>query len=696
MMGLRSTTDPGSAGDTSLMTPSDKDLSSGQQRVLNQVNTIKRGKSKYKNGTTSPTSPAPPTSKTSDFGLFKYRAASTYSRSNSSGSAGFHNKTRSLTTKSTKGRLVSSNMEQVNSSSWTKSPNGLKPSQSDPSLISARLAPAPSMKPKGQINSSQIQVTKETRSTINGPSFTESQSRIFRPPSNQSQTNGKLGSIRVSQIEQSSMVNSTGNMQDNLTLYQALDYLVSSDESYQQCGANYIQHVCFSNESVKDEVYTYNGIPRLVNMLDSSNPNLLRAASSALRNLVFQHDENKKEVQNSGGVAKILNQMKNTKSTETQRQLAGLLWNLSSVDDLRTELTSTALIALTKNVVVPFSIPKDDAEHVDPEVFYFATGCLRNLSSGSSPHRQKMRECENLIEALVTYISSCEKEGRLDDKPLENCVCTLHNLTYQLWKECPEASYSAEVRSDNHEGRKSPTVGCFSPRSRKAKDAIFSNLPQDLGEGSDETTLGSEVKWLYNSKATDAYVALLKSSENDVIKEASCGAMQNLTASNHKGSVAVSEHLLNQLSDNCLVPSLLRSKVTQKTYASLLDNMSRKPSLLTQMAPKILPELGKALADTEWQKEADPDSVATVCKVLPRLLLIDRHLSKKTMTPNCIKALQDLSSRDSKNTGSLAASKLLYNLWTDKCLRTTIKHLKFDKFQFVSPTTIDAIKLSTP
>lgn len=55
MMGLRSTTDTGSP-DTSLVTPSDKDLSSGQQRVLNQVNTIKRSKSKYKNGTTSPTS----------------------------------------------------------------------------------------------------------------------------------------------------------------------------------------------------------------------------------------------------------------------------------------------------------------------------------------------------------------------------------------------------------------------------------------------------------------------------------------------------------------------------------------------------------------------------------------------------------------------------------------------------------------
>ncbi|XP_027882909.1 plakophilin-1 [Xiphophorus couchianus] len=694
MMGLRSTADTGSP-DTSLVTPSDKDLSSGQQRVLNQVNTIKRSKSKYKNGTTSPTSPAPQTLKTSDFGMFKYRAASTYSRTNSSGSAAFHNKkSRSLTTKSMKGRLVNSNLEQVNTSSWTKSPNGLKPSRSDPVLTSAScLAPARSMKAKGQINSSQIQVTKESRSIINGPTFTESQTHIFRSPSTQSQTDGKLGTIRVSKIEQSPMVNSTGYMQDNITLKEAVDYLSSSNESYQQQGANYIQHVSYSEDSAKAEVFKLNGIPPLVNMLDSSNSSLQKAASGALRNLVFKNMDNKIEVQKSGGIAKVLNQMKNTKSTETQRQLAGLLWNLSSAEVLKNELISTALIALTKNVVVPYSIPKDDPECVDPEVFYFATGCLRNLSSGSAQDREKMRACENLIEALVTYISSCEKEGKSDEKPVENCMCTLHNLTYQLWQECPEASFSTEAQS---EGRKSPTVGCFSPRSRKAKDEIFSNPPQVLANDSNKIALASKVEWLYNSKATDLYVSLLKSSENNAIKEASCGAMQNLTASKEKGSVVVSEHLFKQLADNFLLSSLLRSKATQKTYASLLDNMSRKPTLLSQMAPKILPELGKVLSDNAWQGEAHPDTVATVCNVLHRLLLVDRDISKKTMSAKVIIGLLEISERDPEDSGSLAASKLLHNLWTDKFLRSTIKHLKFDKFKFVNPKTIAAATKSTP
>lgn len=71
---------------------------------------------------------------------------------------------------------------------------------------------------------------------------------------------------------------------------------------------------------------------------------------------------------------------------------------------------------------------------------------------------------------------------------MENCMCTLHNLTYQLWQECPEASFSTEAQS---EGRKSPTVGCFSPRSRKAKDEVGVN--QEAWPNHDDHILGPKL-----------------------------------------------------------------------------------------------------------------------------------------------------------------------------------------------------------
>lgn len=58
---------------------------------------------------------------------------------------------------------------------------------------------------------------------------------------------------------------------------------------------------------------------------------------------------------------------------------AGLLWNLSSADELKAELRDTALPALTENVVVPFTCWSDKSanNNIHPDVFHNATGCLR-------------------------------------------------------------------------------------------------------------------------------------------------------------------------------------------------------------------------------------------------------------------------------------------------------------------------------
>ena len=54
---LRSATSGAIIDDTSLAVPTDNKLRTGQQRVLDQVHTIKRSKSKHgKSGTLSPTS----------------------------------------------------------------------------------------------------------------------------------------------------------------------------------------------------------------------------------------------------------------------------------------------------------------------------------------------------------------------------------------------------------------------------------------------------------------------------------------------------------------------------------------------------------------------------------------------------------------------------------------------------------------
>lgn len=71
------------------------------------------------------------------------------------------------------------------------------------------------------------------------------------------------------------------------------------------------------------QVYQLGGIPLLVSLLCRTNPAVSQASAGALRNLVFKDHNNKLEVQHCGGIAKALQLLKDTDSTETQKQITG-------------------------------------------------------------------------------------------------------------------------------------------------------------------------------------------------------------------------------------------------------------------------------------------------------------------------------------------------------------------------------------
>ncbi|KAK5609448.1 hypothetical protein CRENBAI_008784 [Crenichthys baileyi] len=688
---MRSPTAIGGAEDTSLAMPSDKSMCTGQQRVLNQVHSIRRGRSKYnKNDTTSPTSPPPQTFKIYEFGTSKFRGSINYSRSNSTMSAGNRAKSRSLTTKITRGRNVSSNMERQGSiSAWPECSKGLKPSRSDPGLVPvSHISPAPSMKVKGQAISRQNtlhnQCGRVSRSMTNDMTIIKSQSHDVQSPSGHSQTDGNLGSVVTSKVEQTSMGNSTVSIAE-MTIPMAIQLLSDFDENSQQRGACYIQHFCYNKESAKKEVLEFKGIPPLVELLESENQCITQAVSGALRNLVYKNLDNKMEVHHCGGTAKALNLLKTTECTETKKQLTGLLWNLSSADDLKPDLMKTALPCLTKNVVVPFTSwsETDDNIPVDPTVFHYATGCLRNLSFAEEKDRKKMRESNGLAASLIKYVLSCVAENKPGDVSVENCVCILQNLTFQIWQECPEMSDKyVSSRPPQSESKKSPMVGCFSPRSSEAK-----NKPKSVKEGS------TGVEWLCDQKAIDVYVELLSLSENDTILKACCGALQNLTA--NKESAAVSEVVLKKLQfDQTVLPSLVKSPniAIQKSALSLLENMACKPSLQFQIAKQILPHLTTLFVSKPWKDKGCAENIATASNTIDRLLPVDYEISKKTITKELVLSLIDMSMKEPDNKGTTAISKLLYNMWSDKDLQRIIKKMGISKAYFVNHKTIKAAK----
>ena len=56
----------------------------------------------------------------------------------------------------------------------------------------------------------------------------------------------------------------------------------------------------------------------------------------------------------------------------------------------------------------------------------------------------------------------------------ENCVCILHNLSYQLEAELPEKySQSIYIQNRNIQPDNNKSIGCFGSRSRKVKEVCW-------------------------------------------------------------------------------------------------------------------------------------------------------------------------------------------------------------------------------
>lgn len=56
----------------------------------------------------------------------------------------------------------------------------------------------------------------------------------------------------------------------------------------------------------------------------------------------------------------------------------------------------------------------------------------------------------------------------------ENCVCILHNLSYQLETELPERySQGIYIQNRNIQTDNNKSIGCFGSRSRKVKEVYW-------------------------------------------------------------------------------------------------------------------------------------------------------------------------------------------------------------------------------
>ncbi|XP_054552232.1 plakophilin-2 isoform X2 [Talpa occidentalis] len=458
--------------------------------------------------------------------------------------------------------------------------------------------------------------------------------------------------------------------------------------------ATFIQHECFQKAEARKRVNQLHGIPKLLQLLKVQSEDVQRAACGALRNLVFEDNDNKVEVAELNGVPRLLQVLRQTRDLETKKQITGLLWNLSSNDKLKNLMITEALLTLTENIVIPFSgWPEGDYPKanglLDFDIFYNVTGCLRNMSSAGPDGRKVMRRSDGLIDSLVHYVRGTIADYQPDDKATENCVCVLHNLSYQLEAELPDR-YSQNIYVQNRtvQADDNKSIGCFGSRSRKIKEH-YQDLPMP-----EEKSNPKGVEWLWHSIVTRMYLSLIAKSTRSYTQEAALGALQNLTAGNGPMPTAVSQTVVQK--ENGLQHARktlhLGDPAVKKAAVCLLRNLSRNLALQNEIAKETLPDLVSIIPDTAPRTELLIETTASACYTLTNIIQNSYQNARDLLNTGGLQKIMAISAGDSyaASKASKAASVLLYSLWTHTELHNTFKKAQFKKTDFVNSRTAKA------
>ncbi|KAJ7329139.1 hypothetical protein JRQ81_015313 [Phrynocephalus forsythii] len=482
-----------------------------------------------------------------------------------------------------------------------------------------------------------------------------------------------------------------GNQEGEMTLERAINILQTENATSPRVLAAivFIQHESFQRAEARRRVYALGGIPKLLELLNVQNEDVQRAACGALRNLVYEDNDNKLEVSEQKGISSLLRLLQQTRDVETKKQITGLLWNLSSNDQLKNLLIREALQPLTDTVLIPYSgwpdrdYPKSSIIP-DPDIFYNATGCLRNMSSAGPEGRKKMRECNGLIESLVYYIQGTTADHKPDDKATENCVCILHNLSYQLESELP-SSFAQRIYTQRRDVSSSNnSIGCFGSNSRKAKQK-----QQDVPLP-EEKSVPSGIETLWHSTLIRIYLSLIAKSTRNYTREASLGALQNLTAGTGPMPFGVAYIIVKKANGLPSIRNMLHvsNANVRKTAVSLLRNLSRNASLQNEIARDVLPDLVAILPDSVPTSDVANETAASACYALYNLTQSNSHNARQLLNSDGISKIMNISSSESK--AGRAASILLYSLWSHADLHSAYKKANYKKTDFINNRTLRA------
>ncbi|XP_069370163.1 splicing regulator ARVCF isoform X2 [Paralichthys olivaceus] len=491
-------------------------------------------------------------------------------------------------------------------------------------------------------------------------------------------------------------------------LHEVISMLSHPMDPVKSNAAAYLQHLCYENDRIKQDVRQLNGVPILVELLDHPKPEVHRKACGALRNISFGKDHNNKmAIKSCDGIQALVRLLRKTSSMEVKELVTGTLWNLSSHEPLKMMVINHGLQTLTDEIIIPHSGWRRDS--ADPSkmhsadwttVFKNTSGCLRNVSSDGAEARQRLRDCQGLVDALLHALQSAVVNKDTDNKSVENCVCILRNLSYHVHKEIPGAErfqepHSSLMRSVGQQKKKNEP-DCFGGKRPKGWKNGFMDRKYGTLDLPKRTEQMKGLELLYQPEVVRLYLSLLTCSHNHNTLEAAAGALQNLAAGHWAWSSYIRATVRKEKGLPILV-ELLRSDVDKvvRAVAIALRNLAmdrRNKDLIGSYALRDL--VGNLPCGQQHPaKNLEGDTVVSILNTIHEIITDSPENARALIQGHAVQKLVAINKSSQSARETKAASQVLQTIWVYKDLRNTLNKAGWNKSHF-KPTTTGTTKKS--
>lgn len=524
-------------------------------------------------------------------------------------------------------------------------------------------------------------------------------------------------------------------------LPEVISFLGNANNVIKANAAAYLQHLCYMDDPNKQRTRMLGGIPPLVKLLGHESPEVYRNSCGALRNLSYgrQNDENKRAIKNAGGIPALVALLRRTTEAEIKELVTGVIWNMSSCEDLKTDIIDDGVAVIVTCIIIRHSgwdAQGNSGETCWSTVFRNASGVLRNVSSAGEYARKRLRDCDGLVDALLFVVRSAIDKSNIGNKIVENCVCILRNLSYRCqevedlnYDRNPPASLGASSQQIGGNGSttgtststtrvgasnsssKGENLGCFGG-SKKKKDAAAAANAESKDVASlnssaaatarptaapGEIVRGTELLW--QPEVVQSYLTLLQSCSNPETLEAAAGALQNLAACYWQPSIEIRAAVRKEKGLPILV-ELLRMEVDRVVcaVATALRNLAidqRNKELIGKYAMRDLVQKLPS-GNPQHDQGTSDDTIAAVLATLNEVIKKNAEFSRSLLEASGVDRLMAVTRQKQRYTPRVLkfAGQVLFTMWQHQDLREVYRKHGWKEADFVTKTV--AARNATP